>query len=75
MTGLREFFESLLERLQTGAHVKTAYGEPITTQGKTVVPVARVGYGFGGGVGTLRQVPGELPAEQGAGGATDDASV
>lgn len=68
MTGLREFFESLPERLQTGAHVKAAYGEPITTQGKTIVPVARVGYGFGGGVGTLRAAQGELPAEHGAGG-------
>ncbi len=68
VTGLREFFESLPERLQTGAHVKAAYGEPITTQGKTIVPVARVGYGFGGGVGTLRAAQGELPAEQGAGG-------
>ncbi len=68
MTGLREFFESLPERLQAGAHVKAAYGEPITTLGKTIVPVARVAYGFGGGVGTLRAAQGELPAEQGAGG-------
>ena len=68
VTGLREFFESLPERLQTGAHVKAAYGEPITAQGKTIVPVARVGYGFGGGVGTLRAAQGEPPAEQGGGG-------
>lgn len=68
MTGLREFFESLPERLQTGAHVKAAFGEPITTQGKTIVPVARVGYGFGGGVGTVRAAQGQVPAEHGAGG-------
>jgi len=31
--------------------VTAVYGEPITRDGITVVPVARVGFGFGGGAG------------------------
>lgn len=48
---LNEFFESLLEKLHAGASVKTVYGEPIEAQGKTIIPVAKVVYGFGGGYG------------------------
>src|SRR5487761_1244067 len=46
---MQEFFQSLTERLQSSAHVKTIYGEPIVKDHKSVVPVARVAYGFGGG--------------------------
>jgi uncharacterized spore protein YtfJ len=42
-----EVFRSIIEHV--GA--KTVYGEPISTQGKTIVPVAKVRYGFGGGSG------------------------
>jgi uncharacterized spore protein YtfJ len=31
--------------------VKSVFGEPIHVNGKTVVPVAKVAYGFGGGFG------------------------
>lgn len=48
---MQEFFQSLTERLQSSAHVKTVYGEPIAMEGKKVVPVARVAYVFGGGGG------------------------
>ena len=46
---IQQFFRSLGEQLQKGAGVKTVYGEPVVVQGKTIVPVARVAYGFGGG--------------------------
>jgi len=36
----------MIERLQTSGNVKTVYGEPIAAEGKTVIPVARVAYGF-----------------------------
>ena len=38
---------------QLGAHagVETVFGEPVVAEGRTVVPVARVRYGFGGGYG------------------------
>jgi uncharacterized spore protein YtfJ len=34
------------------ANVKSVYGEPITAQGKTVIPVAKIIYGYGAGGGT-----------------------
>lgn len=46
---IHEWFEAVPERLKTSAHVKTLYGEPIVTGGRTIVPVAKVAYGFGGG--------------------------
>ena len=42
-----ERVQSIVERLQTSANVKTVYGEPIKVDGKTIVPVARVAYCFG----------------------------
>lgn len=44
-------WSSILTRLQDNASVRTVYGEPIETQGRTVVPVAKIWYGFGGGAG------------------------
>lgn len=46
---IQQFFRSLGEHLQKGAGVKTVYGDPMVVQGKTVIPVARVAYGFCGG--------------------------
>jgi uncharacterized spore protein YtfJ len=40
------------ETLGSTATVKSVFGEPIHVNGKTVVPVAKVAYGFGGGFGT-----------------------
>jgi uncharacterized spore protein YtfJ len=38
------FVESL-----SNAGVRAVYGDPITVDSRTVIPVARVAYGFGGG--------------------------
>lgn len=43
---------AVLMRLVEGASVRSIYGEPVTAGGITIVPVARVAYGFGGGQGT-----------------------
>jgi uncharacterized spore protein YtfJ len=48
---MAELFESLSERLQNSANVKRVFGEPIETHDKTIIPVARIAYGFGGGSG------------------------
>jgi uncharacterized spore protein YtfJ len=40
------------ESLGSSATVKSVFGEPIQAGGKTVIPVAKVAYGFGGGFGT-----------------------
>ncbi|WP_255169996.1 GerW family sporulation protein [Natrononativus amylolyticus] len=44
-------FEALVDRVTGSMTVRTAFGEPITVDGRTIVPVAKVGYGFGGGFG------------------------
>jgi uncharacterized spore protein YtfJ len=41
-----------MDRLQGTASVKMVYGEPIETKEKTIVPVAKVAYGFGAGSGS-----------------------
>ncbi|WP_418956187.1 GerW family sporulation protein [Streptomyces tritici] len=43
--------ERLAERLGGRASVDTVFGEPVTRDGLTVIPVAEVAYGFGGGTG------------------------
>ena len=43
--------ENLAIRLGQQATVKNVYGEPVTAGGKTVIPVAKLAYGFGGGTG------------------------
>ncbi|MDX1548844.1 MAG: spore germination protein GerW family protein [Rhodothermales bacterium] len=60
---LQPYYQSFAERLQQSATVKTIYGEPIEAAGRTLIPVARVAYGFGGG-----------PARQDAGGAVTEAA-
>ena len=47
-----DLMQGILERLQSAATVKTVYGDPIEVNGKTIIPVARVRYGFGGGGGS-----------------------
>ena len=45
------FLETLATRLGQTATVKNVYGEPIIAGDKTIIPVALVMYGFGGGYG------------------------
>lgn len=37
------------DRLQSGASVRAVFGDPVEAHGRTVIPVARIGYGFGAG--------------------------
>jgi uncharacterized spore protein YtfJ len=60
----QQLVQSLAERLRESASVKTVYGEPVSAEGKTVIPVAKVAYGFGGGSGTK----GEGEGQEGSGG-------
>jgi len=46
-TQLEEVFKSIIE--QAGA--RTVYGEPVSVEGKTILPVATIRYGFGGSSG------------------------
>ena len=51
MNQIQEILQSVAERVSTTASVKQVFGEPIERAGRTIVPVARVQYGFGGGYG------------------------
>jgi uncharacterized spore protein YtfJ len=44
--------QSPKESILSQASVKAIYGEPISAHGKTVVPVAKIMYGYGAGAGT-----------------------
>jgi uncharacterized spore protein YtfJ len=48
----KEFFRDLVSKIQAKAQIRSVYGEPIETRSKTIIPVARVSYGFGGGFGS-----------------------
>lgn len=65
---VKDTLEALADRLQTTG-VRTIFGEPISAEGRTIIPVARVAYGFGGGGGSGQRPgqPGDAAGE-GAGG-------
>lgn len=52
MGGALAVLQSVKDSIISQASVKAIYGEPISAQGKTVIPVAKIAYGFGGGAGT-----------------------
>lgn len=73
--------ETMIERLSSSftqsATAKSVFGEPVTAGNKTILPVAKVAYGFGGGFGRPKKKdhmmapPSDNPTDQkpmGAGG-------
>jgi uncharacterized spore protein YtfJ len=46
------FVANLANRLGQDASIKNVYGEPIRVGEKTIIPVAQIAYGFGGGFGS-----------------------
>ena len=51
MVDILETVDKIARSAQERLTVRTAYGDPITANGVTVVPVAKVRFGFGGGGG------------------------
>jgi uncharacterized spore protein YtfJ len=45
------FLETVSKQFGQNASVKNVYGEPILAQGKTIIPVAKIAMGLGGGQG------------------------
>lgn len=45
---LQEIVKSIADRLHATGNVKTVFGEPIEARGRTIIPIAKVAYGFGG---------------------------
>ena len=61
--------QSLHENLSTRAQVKSVFGEPVTAGDKTIIPVAKIAYGFGAGAGTGTCGTGDTrPRGEGGGG-------
>ena len=59
--------EHLADKLGSRASVRAVYGEPVTSGGVTVIPVAEIAFGFGGGAG--RDTTEAKTGEGGGGGA------
>src|SRR5579859_3033230 len=66
-TSIQEVFESVEEPLKT-ATVRNVYGDPVESHGKTIIPVARIAYGFGAGAGTGHDHQAKGNEHQGGGG-------
>lgn len=47
--------KSIVDGLHERVSVDTVYGEPVETNGRTIIPVSKVAYGFGGGYGSNRK--------------------
>src|SRR5437016_12289823 len=45
----KTFVERIADVIQLHANAKQVYGEPVERDGTTIIPVARVQWGFGGG--------------------------
>jgi uncharacterized spore protein YtfJ len=63
-----QFFETWLRQLPAVAGAKLVYGDPIATHGKTILPVAQIRYGFGGGGGAHQDPANAEAGRQGGGG-------
>jgi uncharacterized spore protein YtfJ len=70
--GERSAADQLLERLAelvgAKAGVQAVFGEPVSRQNLTVIPVARVRWGFGGGGGRAETPPSGPASGSGGGG-------
>lgn len=64
-TSAENLVTRLSERLAATANAKNVYGEPIHAHNRTVIPVAKVGYGVGAGSGGRT---GRDPGSGGGGG-------
>ncbi|WP_254545524.1 GerW family sporulation protein [Halomarina pelagica] len=53
-TDLRERLDGFVERLSDSATARAVYADPVEVGDRTVIPVARVVFGFGGGYGPTR---------------------
>jgi uncharacterized spore protein YtfJ len=52
---IKNIIETITQPFQNTS-IKKIYGEPINVQGKTIIPVARLTFGFGGGLGEKKGV-------------------
>jgi uncharacterized spore protein YtfJ len=60
--------QSLHENLASRAQVKSVFGDAVSAGEKTIIPVAKIAYGFGAGAGTGGMVETRPKGEGGGGG-------
>jgi uncharacterized spore protein YtfJ len=53
-----QLLQGMVERVSASASVKNVYGDPVVFGTRTVIPVARIRYAFGGGGGNKDEVEG-----------------
>ncbi len=60
MESLAEILKTITGEMQKSLSARTVVGEPITVEGKTIVPLVSVGMGFGAGtsMGKAQETPG-----------------
>ena len=63
-----EMLQEIGDRLGSTATVRSVFGEPIHANGRTIVPVAKVAYAFGGGFGSGKRGGSDRQGEGGGGG-------
>lgn len=51
LVSVTESLQSVVEQLRSSANVTSVYGDPVERDGKTVIPIAKIAYGFGMGFG------------------------
>lgn len=69
MPKVTELFDAIGERIRVTAGTQTLFGEPQVVEGRTIIPVAKLRYGFGAGGGEIeREGKDGAEVEQGGGG-------
>lgn len=53
MPKVTELFDTIGERIRLTAGTQTLFGEPLVVEGRTLIPVAKLRYGFGAGGGEI----------------------
>jgi uncharacterized spore protein YtfJ len=68
--GKESFIEKISAGLSQSANIKNVFGEPVQAGEKTIIPVAKITYGFGGGFeeGNKKEVGQEDGETSGGGG-------
>lgn len=66
--GLQAVLQQLEQGLGADARVQSIFGQPVERDGVTVIPVARVAYGLGAGLGKRPPKAGQRETDRGSGG-------
>jgi uncharacterized spore protein YtfJ len=60
------FLKDAVEKMRSSGTATTVFGPPRKENGRTIIPVAKVSYGFGGGYGSAAQKGKAGPKQRGA---------